>query len=696
MKTTTPFEQFGSLVFNEHLMKERLPYPSFMAWKKTVSKENKLDRNTADDIAHAMKRWALENGCTHFSHWFQPMTGSTAEKHDSFIEPDENNMPLIRFSGKSLIKGEPDASSFPNGGLRATFEARGYTYWDCTSPAFIRDNVLCIPTVFIAYTGESLDKKAPLLKSCDAINAAATKIINIFGDKDVKNVYPMVGLEQEYFLVDKKYYDKRLDLKLCGRTLFGSLPPKAQEMEDHYFGSIPTRVAAFMKDVNNELWKLGIYAKAEHNETAPAQFEIAPVFSHANIAVDQNQLTMDILKKTAEKHNFACLLHEKPFKGINGSGKHNNWSLVSEDGQNCFEPGDKPSENVRFLLFVCAFIKAVDTYPELLRIVASSAGNDHRLGASEAPPAIISIYLGEVIENILLNLEKSQNQNPSSTNENPFAPIGGLSYIPKDNTDRNRTSPMAFTGNKFEFRMVGASLSSASANIALNTMMADVLNEIAISLEDLKYKQDIRAKAMEICKKIIKDHKRILFSKDGYSSDWVEEAKQRGLINIPAYIESLEYYTGEKITGLYKRNNIFTLVELEARREILAQQYANTIRIEAKTLINITHKDIIPAMIKHLNLFYKVPDLVVANPYFTNSIQSVSNAINDLYNSCNECEKVLIKCSNESNSIKKGLLFRYEIVPLLEKIRSTIDEYEKIAPNDCYELPSYTEMLFNH
>ena len=438
MNITTPFDDFGSLVFDEKLMEERLPNPVYKTWKQTVAKEGTLDRPTADAIAHAMKRWALEKGATHFTHWFQPMTGSTAEKHDSFIEPGADGQPLTRFSGKSLIKGEPDASSFPSGGLRATFEARGYTYWDCTSPAFIKDGILCIPTVFVSYNGESLDKKAPLLKSMEAISKAATRVVNIFGDKEVKTCVPVVGLEQEYFLVDKKLYEKRLDLKLTGRTLFGASAPKGQELDDHYFGSIPQRVSAFMKEVNHELWKLGIYAKAEHNEVAPAQFELAPIYSNTNIAVDQNQLTMDILKKVANKHGLACLLHEKPFAGINGSGKHNNYSIVTDNGQNLYSPGDKPAENIRFLVFICAFIKAVDTYPELLRMSSSGAGNDHRLGANEAPPAIISIYLGSYIEDILFSIYKEKEITSTKT-DSSFNPVSGLSYIPHDNTDRNRT-----------------------------------------------------------------------------------------------------------------------------------------------------------------------------------------------------------------------------------------------------------------
>ncbi len=694
MKIETPFDEFGSLVFDEKLMKERLPYPSYTKWRATMLRQNQLDRDTADDIAHAMKRWALENGCTHFTHWFQPMTGSTAEKHDAFIEPDENDQPLIRFSGKSLIKGEPDASSFPSGGLRATFEARGYTYWDCTSPAFIRDNVLCIPSVFVSYTGESLDKKSPLLKSCEAVSAAAVRIVNIFGDKEVRKVEPMVGLEQEYFLIDKHFYDRRLDLKLTGRTLFGAMAPKGQELGDHYFGSIPTRVAAFMKEVNKELWKLGIYAKTEHNEVAPAQFEIAPIFSSANIAVDQNQLTMDILRKAAEHHGFACLLHEKPFKGINGSGKHNNWSLVTDDGQNLFEPGDKPSENVRFLLFVCAFIKAVDTYPELLRMAASGPGNDHRLGANEAPPAIMSIYLGSVIEEILLELIDSKKTASSFSKDSPFAPISGLSYIPKDNTDRNRTSPMAFTGNKFEFRMVGSSLSSSSANVVLNTIMADVLNELAAELEDLKYKQDIRTKAIELCKKIVAEHKRILFSGDGYSDEWVEEAKRRGLPNICSFIESVQFYTDPRSVSLFTRNHVYTRKELEARAEVLCEQYIKTIDIEVKTFIHLCQREILPCMLEHLNLLSGKPAAIQQSAYFKKTITAISQTIDQLDEHCTRLEQMFSECLKETNSQTKGIRIYHEVLPILEQARSLIDSYEKIAPKSCYTLPTYDEMLF--
>ena len=535
------FKDFGSKVFGEKEMKSRLPRPVYLSWKKTVANEEMLDRTTADAIAHAMKLWALDNGATHFTHWFQPMTGGTAEKHDSFLEPDMNGEPFARFSGKMLIKGEPDASSFPNGGLRTTFEARGYTYWDVKSPVFIRDNILCIPTVFVSYSGEALDKKDPLLKSLEALSKAATRVVNILGDKDVKSCDISVGLEQEYFLIDRKYFDRRLDLRFTGRTLFGAPSPKTQELDDHYFGAIPPRVAAFMKEANQELWKLGIYAKTEHNEVAPGQFELAPIFTNGNVAVDQNHLIMDILRETAKKHGFACLLHEKPFQGINGSGKHDNYSIITDDGQNLFSPGEKPAENIRFLLFVCAFIRAVDTYPLLLRLSASCTGNDHRLGANEAPPAIISIYLGSYIENILYDIYTKNSKQPITQEEKTaFNPVTGLSYIPHDNTDRNRTSPLAFTGNKFEFRMLGSSMSASFSNTVLNAIMAESLNQIADELEGIKYIQDIREKALTICRNLIEKHKRILFSGDGYSEEWAKEAKRRGLPNVKSFIESTE------------------------------------------------------------------------------------------------------------------------------------------------------------
>ena len=538
-----PFDDFGINLFSECVMKECLPHPIYKKWKTATRKEDALDRPTADAIAHAMKTWAMDRGATHFTHWFQPLTGSTAEKHDSFIEPGDHDQPISRFSGKSLIKGEGDASSFPSGGLRATFEARGYTYWDCTSPAFLRDNVLCIPTIFVSYNGETLDKKAPLLKSAEAISKQATRIVNLFKDKDIKHVNAMVGLEQEYFLIDKRMYLERKDLVHTGRTLFGSMPPKSMDIRGHYFGSIPSRVQAFMTEVDEELWKLGIYAKTEHNEVAPCQFEIAPLFIDANVAVDQNLIIMDVLKKKADKHGMACLLHEKPFQGVNGSGKHNNWSLVTDDGQNLLEPGDRPHENIRFLLFVCAIIEAVDTYPELLRMAASCYGNDYRLGADEAPPAVVSICMGDELEIILEKLRNGEHEIKPDVETQPYA-IANLSYVPKDTSDRNRTSPFAFTGNKFEFRMVGSSRSASTTNIILNSIVADSLRSIADTLQQYKYIDDIRKKSLDICRDILRKHSRILFSKDGYSEEWLQEAQERGLPNIKHYVDSIYSHAG--------------------------------------------------------------------------------------------------------------------------------------------------------
>ena len=690
MENLYSFKDFGKYVFDDHKMKEKLPNPIYTHYKETLNNENMLDRQTADAIAHAMKVWAIELGVTHYCHWFQPMSGLTAQKHDSFIEPDQNNNPILRFSGKSLIKGEPDASSFPNGGLRATFEARGYTYWDCTSYAFIKDNVLCIPSVFVSYNGESLDKKSPLLKSCIAIDKAATKICNVLGDKDVKSVKTFVGLEQEYFLIDRKYYHKREDIKICKRSLFGSTTIKGQEFDDHYFGSIPVRVKAYMEEVNNELFKLGIYAKSEHNEVAPGQFEIAPIFSNCNLAIDQNLLMMDVLTKTARKHDFACLLHEKPFAGINGSGKHNNYSLVTDTNLNLFDPGDKPSENIRFLVFVSAFIKAVDTYPELLRLSSSKHGNDFRLGASEAPPAIVSICLGDYLEKIMLDLDTKVN-----IVDHNFSPISNISYTPKDTTDRNRTSPVAFTGNKFEFRMLGSSLSASFANTVLNTILAEALNEISSNLEGIKYREDIRLKAIELCKDIVKKHKRILFSNDGYSNDWVLEAEKRNLPNIKTYVESIKALTDNKVINLFETNNIYTKTEILAREEILYEQYYNQVALEKKVLIKIYNNEIKHYMYNDLNDLYKTKN-AMSKPFksldkdiniLETIIDNIDNNIDILENSFNEL--------NELTSIKdKAYFMRFTIFDQLLKIRSYIDQYETVCNSNNYTIPTYSKMLY--
>ena len=692
------FKDFGSKVFGEKEMKSRLPRPVYLSWKKTVANEEMLDRTTADAIAHAMKLWALDNGATHFTHWFQPMTGGTAEKHDSFLEPDINGEPFARFSGKMLIKGEPDASSFPNGGLRTTFEARGYTYWDVKSPVFIRDNILCIPTVFVSYSGEALDKKDPLLKSLEALSKAATRVVNILGDKDVKSCDISVGLEQEYFLIDRKYFNRRLDLRFTGRTLFGVPSPKTQELDDHYFGAIPPRVAAFMKEANQELWKLGIYAKTEHNEVAPGQFELAPIFTNGNVAVDQNHLIMDILRETAKKHGFACLLHEKPFQGINGSGKHDNYSIITDDGQNLFSPGEKPAENIRFLLFVCAFIRAVDTYPLLLRLSASCTGNDHRLGANEAPPAIISIYLGSYIENILYDIYTKNSKKPITQEEKTaFNPVTGLSYIPHDNTDRNRTSPLAFTGNKFEFRMLGSSMSASFSNTVLNAIMAESLNQIADELEGIKYIQDIREKALTICRNLIEKHKRILFSGDGYSEEWAKEAKRRGLPNVKSFIESTEVLNDPSVINLFTSLNIYSEKELAANRIILQEQYEKIMGIEVRTMIEMARKDILPSQIAELKFYNDTINTSdKSTPKFIRDHAStISTLIDQTYQAMQALEDAWKKVTATGNTFEIGQNIYYKINPLMDKLRASVDAYEKIAAREFYKLPSYEDILFN-
>ena len=692
------FKDFGSKVFGEKEMKSRLPRPVYLSWKKTVANEGMLDRITADAIAHAMKLWALDNGATHFTHWFQPMTGGTAEKHDSFLEPDMNGEPFARFSGKMLIKGEPDASSFPNGGLRTTFEARGYTYWDVKSPVFIRDNILCIPTVFVSYSGEALDKKDPLLKSLEALSKAATRVVNILGDKDVKSCDISVGLEQEYFLIDRKYFDRRLDLRFTGRTLFGAPSPKTQELDDHYFGAIPPRVAAFMKEANKELWKLGIYAKTEHNEVAPGQFELAPIFTNGNVAVDQNHLIMDILRETAKKHGFACLLHEKPFQGINGSGKHDNYSIITDDGQNLFSPGDKPAENIRFLLFVCAFIRAVDTYPLLLRLSASCTGNDHRLGANEAPPAIISIYLGSYIENILYDIyTKNRKKQITQEEKAAFNPVTGLSYIPHDNTDRNRTSPLAFTGNKFEFRMLGSSMSASFSNTVLNAIMAESLNQIADELEGIKYIQDIREKALTICRKLIEKHKRILFSGDGYSEEWAKEAKRRGLPNVKSFIESTEVLNDPSVINLFTSLNIYSEKELAANRIILQEQYEKIMGIEVRTMIEMARKDILPSQIAELKFYNDTINTSGKNTpkFIRDHASTVSTLIDQTYQAIQTLEDTWQKVTATGNTFEIGQNIYYKINPLMDKLRASVDAYEQIAAREFYKLPSYEDILFN-
>ncbi|MFQ7537909.1 MAG: glutamine synthetase III [Clostridium sp.] len=690
-----PFDDFGINLFSESVMKECLPHPIYTKWKTATRKEDALDRPTADAIAHAMKKWAMDKGATHFTHWFQPLTGSTAEKHDSFIEPGDHDQPISRFSGKSLIKGEGDASSFPSGGLRATFEARGYTYWDCTSPAFLRDNVLCIPTIFVSYNGETLDKKAPLLKSAEAISKQATRIVNLFKDKDIKHVNAMVGLEQEYFLIDKELYLQRKDLVHTGRTLFGSMPPKSMDIRGHYFGSIPARVQEFMTEVDEELWKLGIYAKTEHNEVAPCQFEIAPLFIDANVAVDQNLIIMDVLKKKADKHGMACLLHEKPFQGVNGSGKHNNWSLVTDDGQNLLEPGDRPHENIRFLLFVCAIIEAVDTYPELLRMAASCYGNDYRLGADEAPPAVVSICMGDELEVILEKLRRGEHEIKPDVETQPYA-IANLSYVPKDTSDRNRTSPFAFTGNKFEFRMVGSSRSASTTNIILNSIVADSLRSIADQLQQYKYIDDIRRKSLDICRDILRKHSRILFSKDGYSEEWIREAQERGLPNIKHYVDSIYSMLDDKAVAMFERNEVYDRLELEARVDILTEEYRKSVKAEVLTLLDISKKDILPALVREIKFYTDAQNsLGVENSYYQRKIKHLCDLLNTFDTRYHDLKEQMIERQQYPDNMEKAQYLNHTIVPKMGELRAVIDEIEEAVASDNYPFPTYDDMFIS-
>lgn len=690
-----PFDDFGINLFSECVMKECLPHPIYKKWKTATRKEDALDRPTADAIAHAMKTWAMDKGATHFTHWFQPLTGSTAEKHDSFIEPGDHDQPISRFSGKSLIKGEGDASSFPSGGLRATFEARGYTYWDCTSPAFLRDNVLCIPTIFVSYNGETLDKKAPLLKSAEAISKQATRIVNLFKDKDIKHVNAMVGLEQEYFLIDKRMYLERKDLVHTGRTLFGSMPPKSMDIRGHYFGSIPSRVQAFMTEVDEELWKLGIYAKTEHNEVAPCQFEIAPLFIDANVAVDQNLIIMDVLKKKADKHGMACLLHEKPFQGVNGSGKHNNWSLVTDDGQNLLEPGDRPHENIRFLLFVCAIIEAVDTYPELLRMAASCYGNDYRLGADEAPPAVVSICMGDELEIILEKLRNGEYEIKPDVETQPYA-IANLSYVPKDTSDRNRTSPFAFTGNKFEFRMVGSSRSASTTNIILNSIVADSLRSIADTLQQYKYIDDIRKKSLDICRDILRKHSRILFSKDGYSEEWLQEAQERGLPNIKHYVDSIYSMLDDKAVEMFERNKVYDRLELEARVDILTEEYRKSVKAEVLTLLDISKKDILPALVREIKFYTDAQNsLGTENSYYQRKIKHLCDLLATFDERYHDLKKHMIERQQYPDNMEKAQYLNQVIVPKMEELRAVIDAIEEAVSSDNYPFPTYDDMFIS-
>lgn len=686
---------FGELVFNETVMKEKLPTATYKAYKAALLTGKNLDTPIANVIANAMKDWAIELGATHFTHWFQPMTGITAEKHESFITPTADGRIIMDFSGKELIQGEPDASSFPSGGLRATFEARGYTAWDPTSYAFIKDDTLCIPTAFCSYTGEVLDKKTPLLRSMSAIDVAAKRVLELCGTTTEK-VVTTVGPEQEYFLVDKAMCEKRRDLVYTGRTLFGAKPPKGQEMEDHYFGIIKPRVLAFMQELDEELWKLGVLAKTEHNEVAPGQHELAPIFTSTNIATDHNQLTMEFMKRVANKHGLVCLLHEKPFAYVNGSGKHNNWSLSTAEGDNLLDPGKEPYKNTRFLLFLSAIIKAVDDYQDLMRVSVASAGNDHRLGANEAPPAIVSIFLGTELTNILKAIEKGEDYNPDNET---IMQIGGnvIPHFTQDTTDRNRTSPFAFTGNKFEFRMLGSAFSISGSNIVLNTIVAEILDQFADKIEKAADKD---AAIKELIKETVTNHKRIIFNGDGYTEEWVEEAKMRGLLNLTSTPEAIPYLQQKKNVDLFTKHKIFTEAEVHARVEILLETYSKTINIEALTLIEMITKDFLPASTAFLNdlattiASKKAADLSVAGTFETEMAKKVSTLSTILYNKITDLEKTLAAADSVGDAEETANYYHEKVFMGMQDIRTTADELEALISEKYLPYPTYGQLLF--
>ena len=693
MKQVTDY--FGCLVFDDKVMKSKLSSDIYKKLKKTINEGKELDISVANSVALAMKDWAIENGATHYTHWFQPMTGVTAEKHDSFISPEADGTIIMEFKGKELIKGEPDASSFPSGGLRATCEARGYTAWDPTSYAFIKDKVLCIPTAFCSYGGQALDKKTPLLRSMQALNKQALRVLKLFGHSDVITVKTTVGPEQEYFLVDKEMYNKRKDLIYTGRTLFGRMAPKGQELEDHYFGVIKPRVQAFMNDLNEELWKLGILAKTEHNEVAPAQHELAPIFATTNIAADHNQITMELMQKIAKKHDLVCLLHEKPFKGVNGSGKHNNWSMSTNTGINLLEPGDTPSENAQFLLFLVSVIKAVDDYQDLLRISVASAGNDFRLGANEAPPAIISIFVGSELEAVLESIETGK---PLKADGKSFLKIGAdvLPELPKDSTDRNRTSPFAFTGNKFEFRALGSSESISCANIILNTAVAESLKQFADKLENSKdFKNDLH----ELIKKTIIDHKRIIFNGNGYDEAWVVEASKRGLLNLKSTPEALPYYLHDKNVKLFTSHGIYTTDEIHARYEIAQEHYTKVVNIEALTVLDMASKDILPAISKYSK---ELADTISAKKvlgvdysYEFDILTKLSDGLKKAYEIKLTLEASLAKAKEISAIEKLSMFYKEEILTKMEELRDVVDGLEGLVDKKAWPYPSYGDLLYS-
>ena len=691
-------EIFGSMVFNDSVMKERLPKGTYTAMQKTIKDGKLLDIDVATVVANAMKDWAIDKGATHFTHWFQPMTGITAEKHDSFISPTSDGKVIMEFSGKELVRGEPDASSFPSGGLRATFEARGYTAWDPTSYAFIKDNTLCIPTAFCSYTGEALDKKTPLLRSMQAINIQALRVLKLFGNPDATSVKTTVGPEQEYFLIDSELYEKRRDIMYTGRTLFGSRPPKGQELEDHYFGSLKPRVKEFMDDLDVELWKLGILAKTEHNEVAPAQHELAPIFTTTNISVDHNQLTMEIMQKVAKRHGLVCLLHEKPFAGVNGSGKHNNWSISTNTGVNLLEPGDTPYENAQFLLFLCATIKAVDDYQELLRLSVASAGNDHRLGANEAPPAVISVFLGDELTDIL-NAIESGSAYSDREKEQMTIGVDVLPHFPKDTTDRNRTSPFAFTGNKFEFRMPGSSVSISGPNFVINTAVAEVLKQFADELEGAK---DFTASLNKLIKKTISEHKRIIFNGNGYDDAWIMEALKRGLPNLKTTPDCLPSFLSEKSIKLFTTHNVLSEAEIKSRYEIVMENYCKVINIEALTMLDMAKKDIMPAVSAYSKV---LADTVIAKKavvatadcctYELETLKTVSRAATNLFNKTADLDKVLLDSKEYSDATELAIFYKDNVIPAMSELRISADELETITAKGFWPFPSYGDLLFS-
>ena len=692
-------ELYGSLVFNDKVMRSKLPKDMYKALKKTIESGTHLELDVANSVAVAMKEWATENGATHYTHWFQPMTNVTAEKHDSFISPTGDGQVIMDFSGKELVKGEPDASSFPSGGLRATFEARGYTAWDPTSPAFIKDGTLYIPTAFCSYSGEALDKKTPLLRSMQTLDKEATKLLHIIGNKDVKHVNTTVGPEQEYFLVDKELYKQRKDLVFCGRTLIGAPAPKGQEMEDHYFGALKPRVAAYMHDLDVELWKLGIPAKTKHNEVAPAQHELAPVFDTTNVAVDHNQLTMEVMKKVADKHGLVCLLHEKPFEGINGSGKHNNWSMITDTGVNILDPGKTPAENTQFLIFLTAVIKAVDEYADVLRISVASAGNDHRLGANEAPPAVVSVFLGDELTEVLKSIENGEYFAGSRAVQ---MDIGAkvLPHFVKDNTDRNRTSPFAFTGNKFEFRMLGSEASVANPNIILNTAVAECVHQFAEQLKDVP--EDKMEDAIhELIKKTIIDHKRVIFNGNGYTDEWIEEAEKRGLFNLKSTPDALPQWIADKNIELFTKYHIFTKEEIESRYEIWLESYSKILNIESNTMVEMVQKDFLPSVFAYID---KVAATAVAKKSVVSDVSTASEGklIKELSQLADEISTGLetlkadtAKALATEDPLANAKAYQTVVLSDMDELRKSVDAAETLIPDALLPYPTYDKLLFS-